>query len=89
MNEDALIDSLAQTLLDEHQALHPTMQAGEFRNRLGDVFRKLRALNVPWSKILSLIGPIIQILLTGSGWGAILAAILALFNLPASAVTED
>ena len=55
--------------------------------RVGEVFQRLRAAGVDWKRILTLIGPILQILLSGGGWDQVLAAILALFFPPAPPLT--
>ena len=80
MNDDALAEQLGEKLMAEHLAAHPGMKAGPYAGKLGDVFKRLRSLNIPWSKILAMVGPIIQILLTGGGWEAIIAAVLDLFG---------
>lgn len=78
MNDDQLCDELAARILADEAKVHG-FQAGPFSSRLGDVFRKLRAQGIPWSKILALIGPILQLLSGGGDWTAVIQAILALF----------
>lgn len=77
-----LCDSLAAAIVSEKVTTEGV--SGPFIGRLNEVFRRLRESGIPWSKILALVGPILQILLTGGSWEAIIKAILDLFIKPSS-----
>lgn len=82
MNDDAFCDEMAARILAEHNAecAEKGMRAGPHLPRLGDAFKYLRGKGLPWQKILAMVGPILAILAGGGSWGAILAAILKLFE---------
>lgn len=91
MNDNDLCEALADNLASEHHQMAGRMGAspvGNLRDRLSEVFKKLRGAGVPWSKILALAGQIVAIIVSGGGnWTAIITAILALFFPPTPAPT--
>lgn len=50
--------------------------------QLKDILAKLRAKGIPWTSLLALIGPILNMIFAGTPIGGILAAILAILFPP-------
>ena len=84
MNEKETCDTLAAVIVaDQHEPMKADAAGLGLREKLSRVFQHLRGLNIPWQKILALVGPILQILMSGGSWEQIIAAVLALFFPPA------
>lgn len=83
MSEQSTIDALAAALIAERVASHKIVAPNSIFTgaTLAKIIAFLRSEGITWTKILGLIGPILDVLMNGGSWASVLAAIVAMFGI--------
>ena len=76
MTDTELVNLLTKAAAD-HAALHKLAGPAMATSVYADIVAQLRALNIPWYTILSVVIKVLPEILAGQPIGAIIAAILA------------